>query len=174
MHGCNGWKSVSVSRTINETYRVESLNNHIHYTPSCCSWYHTDNLIFGNQYNMELYRWNITAKSCDISKLAKHTYNPRKKLKHIYIYKCVRIVIFSQIKTDFYIPAIQKGWNVVCQISAGYNDCLFSSKICAAWDPIKILTHPVFWGTRLNPGGRLNKKDGLTRYGDSHVKDKTS
>ena len=26
----------------------------------------------------------------------------------------------------------------------------------------------------LNPGGRLNKKDSLTRYGDSHVKDKTS
>ena len=23
-------------------------------------------------------------------------------------------------------------------------------------------------------GGRLKKKDGLTRYGDSHVKDKTS
>ena len=23
-------------------------------------------------------------------------------------------------------------------------------------------------------GGRLNKKDGPTRYGDSHVKDKTS
>ena len=28
--------------------------------------------------------------------------------------------------------------------------------------------------TRTRPGGRLNKKDGLTRYGDSHVKDKTS
>ena len=27
---------------------------------------------------------------------------------------------------------------------------------------------------QLLPGGRLNKKDGLTRYGDSHVKDKTS
>ena len=27
---------------------------------------------------------------------------------------------------------------------------------------------------KLHPGGRLNKKDGLTRYGDSHVKDKTS
>ena len=26
----------------------------------------------------------------------------------------------------------------------------------------------------LPPGGRLNKKDGLTKYGDSHVKDKTS
>ena len=25
-----------------------------------------------------------------------------------------------------------------------------------------------------HPGDRLNKKDGLTRYGDSHVKDKTS
>ena len=24
------------------------------------------------------------------------------------------------------------------------------------------------------PGGRLNKKDGLTMYGNSHVKDKTS
>ena len=26
----------------------------------------------------------------------------------------------------------------------------------------------------LDSGGRLNKKDGLTRYGNSHVKDKTS
>ena len=26
----------------------------------------------------------------------------------------------------------------------------------------------------VDPGGRLNKKDGLTKYGDSHVKDKTS
>ena len=26
----------------------------------------------------------------------------------------------------------------------------------------------------MRTGGRLNKKDGLTRYGDSHVKDKTS
>ena len=26
----------------------------------------------------------------------------------------------------------------------------------------------------MKPGGRLNKKDGLTRYGNSHVKDKTS
>ena len=26
----------------------------------------------------------------------------------------------------------------------------------------------------MSPGGHLNKKDGLTRYGDSHVKDKTS
>ena len=34
----------------------------------------------------------------------------------------------------------------------------------------------VFWfkvSTQAS-GGRLNKKDGLTRYGDSHVKDKTS
>ena len=26
----------------------------------------------------------------------------------------------------------------------------------------------------LESGGRLDKKDGLSRYGDSHVKDKTS
>ena len=29
-------------------------------------------------------------------------------------------------------------------------------------------------GNKQEPGGRLNKKDGLTSYGDSHVKDKTS
>ena len=29
-------------------------------------------------------------------------------------------------------------------------------------------------GYERRPGGRLNKKDGLTKYGDSHVKDKTS
>ena len=28
--------------------------------------------------------------------------------------------------------------------------------------------------TPLHAGGRLNKKDGLTRHGNSHVKDKTS
>ena len=30
------------------------------------------------------------------------------------------------------------------------------------------------WWLLPRPGGRLNKKDGLTRCGDSHVKDKTS
>ena len=29
-------------------------------------------------------------------------------------------------------------------------------------------------GDLRHPGPRLNKKDSLTRYGDSHVKDKTS
>ena len=28
--------------------------------------------------------------------------------------------------------------------------------------------------TKESAGGRLNKKDGLTKYGNSHVKDKTS
>ena len=32
----------------------------------------------------------------------------------------------------------------------------------------------VFVFGQRDTGGRLNKKDGLTRYGDSHVKDKTS
>ena len=41
---------------------------------------------------------------------------------------------------------------------------------------VRLLTHLCItqpqWVNR--PGGRLNKKDGLTRYGNSHVKDKTS
>ena len=36
------------------------------------------------------------------------------------------------------------------------------------------ITGKTIFITRWGPGGRLNKKDGLTRYGDSHVKDKTS
>ena len=35
------------------------------------------------------------------------------------------------------------------------------------------ITFPLFQYHK-KPGGRLNKKDGLTRYGNSHVKDKTS
>ena len=34
--------------------------------------------------------------------------------------------------------------------------------------------HVYFVVITVPAGGRLNKKDGLTRYGDSHVKDKTS
>ena len=33
---------------------------------------------------------------------------------------------------------------------------------------------PTHMASNVEPGGRLNKKDGLTRYGNSHVKDKTS
>ena len=37
-------------------------------------------------------------------------------------------------------------------------------------DVILIISYP--W-PEIDTGGRLNKKDGLTRYGNSHVKDKT-
>ena len=41
--------------------------------------------------------------------------------------------------------------------------------VCVAQKRLVEAGHP-----SRHPGGRLNKKDGLTRYGDSHVKDKTS
>ena len=37
-----------------------------------------------------------------------------------------------------------------------------------------VILHNILHSRAWQPGGRLNKKDGLTRYGDSHVKDKTS
>ena len=37
-----------------------------------------------------------------------------------------------------------------------------------------MLSDIVEYSLSKKPGGRLNKKDGLTRCGDSHVKDKTS
>ena len=39
---------------------------------------------------------------------------------------------------------------------------------CRGWGCVQPVT------VSISPGGRLNKKDGLTRYGNSHVKDKTS
>ena len=39
---------------------------------------------------------------------------------------------------------------------------------------VLLLTKEQWWTHAMLPGGRLNKKDGLTRYGNSHVKDKTS
>ena len=45
------------------------------------------------------------------------------------------------------------------------------------YQPIWLMSSCGQWKTLFGaraPGGRLNKKDGLTRYGDSHVKDKTS
>ena len=55
---------------------------------------------------------------------------------------------------------IQCGHNAF-QFSFCLNDALF---IQQHNNPKNVVT----------PGGRLNKKDGLTRYGDSHVEDKTS
>ena len=43
--------------------------------------------------------------------------------------------------------------------------------VMASDPPPKMSTKSPSWQPS---GGRLNKKDGLTRYGDSHVKDKTS
>ena len=47
-----------------------------------------------------------------------------------------------------------------------------------SWHVQDIVVNSVPAGSRARApagaGGRLNKKDGLTRYGDSHVKDKTS
>ena len=50
------------------------------------------------------------------------------------------------------------------------RDMFFKAKLASLINS-QVLTETVL---RQKPGGRLNKKDGLTRYGDSHVKDKTS
>ena len=44
----------------------------------------------------------------------------------------------------------------------------------AKWRPFCLGLNVLIENHCGDPGGRLNKKDGLTRYGNSHVKDKTS
>ena len=51
--------------------------------------------------------------------------------------------------------------------------CEIETKSKLEYMEVQILDPPTA-RIRQQPGGRLNKKDGLTRYGDSHVKDKTS
>ena len=61
------------------------------------------------------------------------------------------------------------------------RECIFVRQDLRLWRMFMIsmytldLSKPRKMGAyNKQPGGRLNKKDGLTRYGDSHVKDKTS
>ena len=52
-----------------------------------------------------------------------------------------------------------------------------SAKICDltfASEAVNVSRSQLMAADLMGTGGRLNKKDGLTRYGDSHVKDKTS
>ena len=49
-----------------------------------------------------------------------------------------------------------------------------SSFCSVAFNAHRAILDDVYQGFVNDPGGRLNKKDGLTRYGNSHVKDKTS
>ena len=55
------------------------------------------------------------------------------------------------------------------------NDCV-QFLFLKAKDEIASVIKMKFYlaSTHNEPWGRLNKKDGHTRYGDSHVKDKTS
>ena len=84
-----------------------------------------------------------------------------------------------------YVP--QQAWIQNASVRANilfgreYHKELYDTVIhaCALEPDMKILTagDETEIGEKVGvkpSGGRLNKKDGLTRYGDSHVKDKTS
>ena len=74
--------------------------------------------------------------------------------------------------------------NVSKSLSACSQWCMEKpSCMLLSWDPGScwevrlcgtVIETGLVYDLKKEPGGRLNKKDGLTRYGDSHVKDKTS
>ena len=55
-----------------------------------------------------------------------------------------------------------------------YLDLAYDNAIYVILYVLTYLIYIALYSISLTAGGRLNKKDGLTRYGDSHVKDKTS
>ena len=77
-------------------------------------------------------------------------------IKGSLIYLSDKIVLYVE-----YNLRIQMRIICVCFMFVWLNSCYQ----CGIWSMLS---------TETRPGGRLNKKDGLTRYGNSHVKDKTS
>ena len=65
-------------------------------------------------------------------------------------------------------------YDLICHFKGLSHSKLFIEKPCKCVK-VKENDNERHMAYKYRPsGGRLNKKDGLTRYGDSHVKDKTS
>ena len=92
---------------------------------------------------------------------------------NIYMRECVFVYFVASV------ACFQTNYIIIIRFSSGKSILthrqmffmLVSEVICFA-----VCRYPVMDSrtTVCESGGRLNKKDGLTRYGDSHVKDKTS
>ena len=72
----------------------------------------------------------------------------------------------------FHVSASLQGIQI-CILGLIFDHChaILTKSPSVSGSDIKVKIFLYFLKTS---GGRLNKKDGLTRYGNSHVKDKTS
>ena len=71
-----------------------------------------------------------------------------------------------------YSSANEIFWYILQLMSRHANPPVQNRNVFSSGIGVNDIRYPGRFDSR--PGGRLNKKDGLTRYGDSHVKDKTS
>ena len=84
------------------------------------------------------------------------------------------------IFVTLYALGLQRRSSNHCPMTGAYNfeNCprINSCNLDSILDQVMTWCHHAtsYYLSKCSPGGRLNKKDGLTRYGDSHVKDKTS
>ena len=93
----------------------------------------------------------------------------------------VRIQLFlKMVKIIRLCPKLTEIQYEPCLASTRWGKHIYNHNYSAIMNTAKlhgeciyqVRVHVGCWCAR--PGGRLNKKDGLTRYGNSHVKDKTS
>ena len=97
------------------------------------------------------------------------------KLKTMLVKAATGYSELRSLKMTLYIP-----YKFRLNVDLVYvSECVMQDRLVCApyqWDDITMWHHLSLAGGMhgMIPGGRLNKKDGLTRYGDSHVKDKTS
>ena len=87
------------------------------------------------------------------------------------------ICIVTRMGTCVFSTVCESFVNTSTQKTGEYEDtnsCTCVSVECAAGDTAGMLGSSRLLMKLTRSGGRLNKKDGLTRYGNSHVKDKTS
>ena len=108
------------------------------------------------------------------------------------LFYCFLLIFFVIFMCTAYVFYIRLQTNLVDKAYFSINNTLLYAVSVTTWTLvpsvclggviakryIAISTRNILWVLYLDgykrPRGRLNKKDGLTRYGNSHVKDKTS
>ena len=152
-----------------------------------------DNINYFNWILTVVHKYVICVKILDFNEYAhngwsfySHTFSIPELNSWVKAFRCVIFIAF--IKTHHMSPVVfvdfhiyhSVGKDVTMEAERSRSSCVSfvtgHIKSCQFdVEAVRVRTFPfLLLQCQVGPGGRLNKKDGLTRYGNSHVKDKTS
>ena len=161
-------------------------------------------LIWVCSYNLDIYDIHVHIYTCMNTFQEQKEYPFRKKYLEIIILSSTREILMVARWDFFCKQTRKVSANVIFNLywkSYSWHFFFLSFQTLGTWSDACVLWQTYWWQWQsvagrvsksfcwcflelITPwyghfrkslsGGRLNKKDGLTRYGDSHVKDKTS